>query len=114
MKSSKFLWINLLLLQVFLLGGTNVYATGISSEMKPTDEFHFTQAHSNKNAYLPDEAFSFSEKVNAEESDFSKFFGSLDSFEAVISEDREDLQIFTNFRFHFHLKKILFPFHSFW
>ena len=62
MKSSKFLWINLLLLQVFLLGGTNVYATGVSSKIKPIDNVEFTQAHSNKNAYLPDEAFSFSEK----------------------------------------------------
>ena len=114
MKSSKFLWISLILLQVFLLAGTNVYATGVSSEIKPTDEFQFNQAHSNKNAYLPDEAFSFSEKVNAEESDFSKFFGSLDSFEEVTSEAKEGLQIFTNFRFQFLLKKILYPFHSFW
>lgn len=114
MKSSKFLWISLILLQVFLLAGTNVYATGVSSEIKPTDEFQCNQAHSNKNAYLPDEVFSYSEKLNAEESDFSKFLGSLDSFEEVPSEAKEGLQIFTNFRFQFLLKKILYPFHSFW
>ncbi|WP_026913586.1 hypothetical protein [Christiangramia portivictoriae] len=117
MKSSKFLWINFLLLQVFLLGGTNVYATGISSEVKSNksaSEFQIDQSRSNEDAYLIDEAFSLSEEVNSKDSCFFKFFGSSDRINEVYSEENEGLQLFKNSRFQSYLKKILYPFHGFW